>query len=214
MNMNETGYTNAAAGSQAVIAAVKKRQKPAMILFWILSGILIALGIMGFIIDNYVTVAIMIIFLWIFLIPAIIFTVRFCKPMKCKPLKNHPALLKQADWLFNNIIFQNDILVVSQNFFASRRDVSALVPTQEVLLVYKRTVTTNFTTMYFIVVETVRETVSIQYLKKQEPMVEQGVQVIAPLCPHIRIGHTQENLTYLDYMRTMWEQTQKNQGTM
>ena len=212
--MYETGYTNGIVGSQAVIAAVKKRQKPAMILFWIMSGIFIVSGLIGFITEFYILVGIMLVFLWFFLIPAIIFTVRFCKPMKCKPLKNHPALLKQADWLFANVMFQNDVLVVSQNFFASKKDPSALVPTQEVLLVYKRTVTTNFSTMYFMVIETVRETVSIQYLKKQEPQVEQGVQVIAPLCPHIRIGHTQENLTYVDYMKAMWEQTQKNQGMM
>ena len=40
----------------------------------------------------------------------------------------------------------------------------------------------------------------------------QSVDIIIPLCPHIRVGHNQENLNYREYMKAMWEQTQINQG--
>ena len=79
---------------------------------------------------------------------------------------------------------------------------------------FKRVVSTNLSTMYFWVVETVRGTVNIQYTKAQEEQVNQCVQMVTPMCPYVRVGHNQENLNYMEYMRTMWEQTQKNQGTM
>ena len=205
-------YDATTIGSQEVLAVVKKRQQPAMILFCVLSGILLLLGIIGFVIENYVLVVIAMFFILPFLIPAIIFIVRYTHPMKCRPLKKNPVVLQQADWMFRNITFQNDLVVVSPNFFAPKTDISAIVPVQEVLLTYKRVVQTNFTTMYFWVIDTVRGTTQIPYLKKQEELVAQSVDIIIPLCPHIRVGHNQENLNYREYMKAMWEQTQINQG--
>lgn len=204
-------YDASTVGSQEVIAVVKKRQKPGMILFCTFSGILLAMGIIGFFIENYVLFAIMLIFLLPFLIPAIIFIYRYTHPMKCRPLKKNPVVLNQADWMFKNLIAQNDLVVVSQNFFAPKSDISAIIPVQEVLLMYKRVIETNFTTMNFWVVDTVRGTTQIPYLKNQEPLVEQSVNYIIQLCPLARIGHNQENLNYREYMKTMWEQTQINQ---
>lgn len=212
--MNNIQYTNTSVGSELVLAAVKKRQKPAMILFLVISGIFLFLGLLGFIIQNYVLVAIMIIFLWPFLIPAIIFVIRYRNPMKCSPLKKNPVILKQADWMFANMNYQDEIIVLSPSFFAPKTDLSAVIPVQEVLLMYKRVVTTNFSTMYFWVVETVRRTIQIPYLKKQSDMVDRCVEIVTPLCPYAKLGHTEENLSYMEYMKAMWEQTQKNQGTM
>ena len=129
-------YDATTIGSQEVLAVVKKRQKPAMILFCVLSGILLLLGIIGFVIENYVLVVIAMFFILPFLIPAIIFIVRYTHPMKCRPLKKNPVVLQQADWMFRNITFQNDLVVVSPNFFAPKTDISAIVPVQEVLLTY------------------------------------------------------------------------------
>ena len=201
-------------GSQEVLAAVKKRQKGPMILFCILAGILFVLGILGLIIENYVLFAVMIIFILPFLIPAIIYIYRFTHPMKCSPLKKRPVALQQADWMFRNIVFQNDLVVVSPNFFAPKTDISSIIPVQEVLITYKRVVQTNFTTMYFWVIETVRQTIQIPYLKANEQLVSESLDAIAPLCPHIRVGHNPENLKYKEYMKAMWEQTQVNQGNM
>ena len=136
--MNNIQYTNTSVGSELVLAAVKKRQKPAMILFLVISGIFLFLGLLGFIIQNYVLVAIMIIFLWPFLIPAVIFVIRYRNPMKCSPLKKNPVILKQADWMFANMNYQDEIIVLSPSFFAPKTDLSAVIPVQEVLLMYKR----------------------------------------------------------------------------
>ncbi len=212
--MNNVQYSNATRGSEVVIETVRKRQKGPMILFLILTGFFLVLGILGFIIQNYVMVAITIMFIWPFLIPAIIFIVRYKNPMKCKPLKKNPAVLKQADWMFANMSYQDEMIIISPNFFAPKSDPAAIIPVQEVLLMFKRVVSTNLSTMYFWVVETVRGTVNIQYTKAQEEQVNQCVQMVTPMCPYVRVGHNQENLNYMEYMRTMWEQTQKNQGTM
>ena len=206
-------YDATTIGSQEILATVKKRQKPAMILFSVMSGILLAMGILGFIIENYVLVVIAMFFILPCLIPAIIFIYRYTHPMKCKPLKKNPVVLQQADWMFRNLTYQNELVVVSPNFFAPKYDISAIVPVQEALLTYKRVVTTNFTTMYFWVIDTVRETIQIPYPKDKDALVGQTVDVILPLCPHIRVGHSQENLNYREYMKAMWEQTQINQGT-
>ncbi len=198
-------------GGDLVIAAVKKRQKPAMILFLSLSGILIALGILGFLIEVYVLPAITVIFLLPFLIPGIIFLIRYTHPMMCRPLKQNPVVLKQADWMLEHIMYQNELFIVSQNFFAPRRDLSAIIPTQEALLMYKQTITTNFYTQYLLVVDTVRGRITFPYQNKQAALLEQSVEAIAPLCPHLRLGYNQENLNYMEYMKSMWEQTQRNQ---
>ena len=200
-------------GSQEVLAAVKKKRKPGMILFSAFAGIALLLMVIGFIVENYVLFVVAGFFFLVFLPFAIVFLVKYTHPMKCRELKKNPVALQQADWMFRNIIFQNDMVVVSQSFFAPKSDIAAIFPVQEVLLMYKRIVTTNFSTMYFWVIETVRGTSQIAYPKSMEEVMTQCIDVIAPLCPHIRIGHNQENLNYRDYMRAMWEQTQVNQGT-
>ncbi len=212
--MEDIQYTNTMKGSELVLQTVKKRQKPGMIVFTVLTAILFLLGVVGFIIENYVLVAVAIMFMWIPLIFMIIFIVRYTHPMKCNPLKKNPVLLKQADWMIANMNYQDEILIISPNFFAPKSDISAVIPVQEVLLMYKRVVTTNLTTMYFWVVDTVRGSVSIPYTKKQEELISRSVQILTPLCPYVKVGHSQENLNYREYMKTMWEQTQKNQGTM
>ena len=68
--------------------------------------------------------------------------------------------------------------------------------------------------MYFWVVDTVRSSISIPYAKGQEELISRSVQLLTPLCPYVKIGHSQENLNYKEYMKTLREQTQKNQGTM
>lgn len=201
-------------GSELVLQTVKKRQKPGMIVFAVLTAFFFLLGLIGFIIENYVMVAIMIIFIWIPLILMIVFIVRYTHPMKCSPLKKNPVILKQADWMIANMNYQDEVLIISPNFFAPKSDISAVIPVQEVLLMYKRVVTTNVSTMYFWVVDTVRSSISIPYAKGQEELISRSVQLLTPLCPYVKIGHSQENLNYKEYMKTMWEQTQKNQGTM
>lgn len=209
--MANVQFTPGMRGSDIVIAQIKKRWKKAVVLFWIMTAIILGMGVTGFLVENYVLVVIAMFFLLPILIPTIIFTVKYTHPMKCRPLKHRPVILKEADWLMENIRFQNDVLIVSDSFFAPPSDLSAIIATQEVLLMYKQTITTNFLTSYFIAVETVRGKTSIPYLRNQEQMVVDTIGAVMQFCPHARLGYNQENINYVEYMRSMWEETQKNQ---
>ncbi len=196
-------------GSELVIKRVKKKQFPAMVMFLVITAIFLLIGIIGFLIENYVMVAVMIIFTLPFLIPAIIFTIRYVRPMKCAPLKHHPEVLKQADWMVKHMNYQDEIILASPEFFAPRSDLTSVIPVQEVLLMYKGMVYNHLNTVYTWQIETVRRKVVIPYTQKQEPAIANSINYLAGICPHMKVGFSDENIQYVEYMRTMWEEAQK-----
>ena len=199
-------------GSEEVIKAIKKRRKPTLIMFWTFTVIFLVLGGLGFIIENYVLVVIGMFFILPFLIPAIIFLVLYVSPEKHKPIKNNPEMLGWADSLFANMAFQNDLIIASPQFFAMRTDPSKIFPMNEVLLMYKKIIHTNYSTMYYMAVETVRSSYMLPCPTKTNEMIDQTVSVVAPYCQYTRLGYSEENLNYVEYMRTMWAEAQNLSG--
>ena len=96
--MANVQFTPGMRGSDIVIAQIKKRWKKAVVLFWIMTAIILGMGVAGFLVENYVLVVIAMFFLLPILIPTIIFTVKYTHPMKCRPLKHRPVILKEADF--------------------------------------------------------------------------------------------------------------------
>lgn len=200
-------------GSEEVLRTIKKRFKPGAILFGILSFIFLAMFILGFAFELYVLVAMGMIFFLPMMILWLIFLVRFLKPEKSGAIRKNPDLLSQADFLFSNICWQNDFIVASPGYFAPKSDLTRIFAGNEVLLLYKRIVSMNYgATQYFLVVETVRGSVLVPYLKKMEQAVDEAVQYVVPGCPYVHLGHSQENLNYVEYMRTMWQEAQAHKG--
>jgi hypothetical protein len=205
-------YDRSMSGREEVIKAIKKRRKPALIMFWTFTVIFLILGVVGFIIENYVMVVIGMIFILPFLIPAIIFLVLYVSPEKHKPIKNNPETLSRADSLFANMAYQNDMIIASPQFFAMRTDPSKIIAMNEVLLMYKKIVHTNYSTLYYLDVETVRGSVMFPCPARANDVIDQTVNVVAPYCQYIRLGYNNENLNYVEYMRTMWAEAQNIQG--
>ena len=202
-------YDGSTRGSEEVIRKVKRKRLPLLILFGVFSGILLAVGIIGLIIENYVMVAVTIFFLLPFLIPWIVTLIQYLNPRKCNPIKRNPQILEQADYLFSHIAYQNEFIVACPEYFAIKTDISRVFAMNEVLQIYKRIVNTNYGTTYSLVVETVREPFSVVFPKSFNDIVDQSVQVIAPYCPYVKLGYGKENQNYVEYMRTMWAEAQK-----
>ncbi len=202
-------YDGSVRGSELVLQHVKKRRKPGLILFGIFSLAFLAMGVIGFALQNYILVALAMVFILPFLIPGIVFLVHYLNPMSCKPLKKEPEILSWADYLFSHIAFQNDFCIAAPGYFAAKSDISRIIPQQDVLLMYKRIINTNYVTQYFLVVETVRGTYMLPFTRNMDSLVEQSVNVIGPGCQYAKAGYSQENLNYVEYMRTMWQEAQK-----
>ncbi len=202
-------YDGSVPGSVEVLTAIRKKRLPLMILLLSFSAFLLLLGVIGLIVENYVLFVIGMIFLLPFLIPGIIALVRYLKPMKGKPLSRHPEILQRADYLFANIVFQNDAVVVAPGYFAFKQDISMVYAMNEVLLIYKRIVNTNYGTTYSLIVETVRESVTMPYIKGQDAGVDESIPIVARGCQYAHLGYSKENLNYVEYMRTMWQASQE-----
>jgi len=202
-------YDGSTRGSEEVIRLVKRKRKPLLILFGIICAIYLVMGVVGFFIENYVLVAVAMIFLPPFLIPWIVTLIHYLNPRKCRPIKQNPEILDQADYLFSHIEYQNEFVVACPQYFAVKPDISRVFAMNDVLLMYKRIVNTNYGTTYSLVVETVREPFIMAFPKKFNDLVDQSVQVIAPYCPYCKLGYGKENQNYVEYMRTMWAEAQK-----
>ena len=156
-------YFQGPGGRDIVLRNIKKRLKPGLILFSILSVLLIISGIAGIISDNWVLVVVCTVFLLPSLIPAIIYLIKYMKPESCKPLKKDPMLLDKAERLFGTFAFQNEAMIASPELAAFKANLTKVMDLKEILLIYKRIVHTNYTTQYFMVVETVRDSFQILY---------------------------------------------------
>jgi hypothetical protein len=200
-------------GRSMILDAIKRRLKPGLILFSICSLLIIIFGVLGIVWDNWVLVVVCMFFLLPFLIPAIVFLVKYLRPMSCKPLKRDPQLLDKADRLFRSFTFQNEAAVASTELFAFKPNLTRVIATEEVLVMYKRIVSTNYGTQYFIVVETVRDSFQMSYPKAVDSAIDAAVQAIAQYCRYVRLGHSEDNLKYVEYMRTMWQEAEKTKNS-
>ena len=201
-------------GSSIILSAIKKRLKPGLILFSVLSLVIIVCGILGVVSDNWVLVVVCAFFLLPFLIPAIIFLVKYLRPRSCRPLKRDPQLLEKGDRLFRTFTFQNEAALASAELLAFKPNLTRVIATQELLLMYKRIVNTNYGTQYFVMVETVRESFNISYPKALDAPMDDAIMAVAPFCQYVRLGYGDENLKYVEYMRTMWQEAQKSQNQL
>jgi len=199
-------------GRGIILNAIKKRLKPGLILFGILSLVITVCGILGVVSDNWILVVVCAFFLLPFLIPAIIFLVKYLRPGSCKPVKRDPQLLEKGDRLFRTFTYQNEAAIASAELFAFKPNLTRVISTSEVLLMYKRVVNTNYGTQYFIVTETVRDSFQMSYPKALDVPMDDAIRAVAPFCQYARLGYGDENLKYVEYMRTMWQETQKSKN--
>ena len=203
-----TYYTPDMSGSEAIRNLIKKKYRVSTITFGVISLILLILAVVGMIIDNWVMFVVCMIFLLPFLVPFIIFLMKYLYPAK-RAMKKNPQLMQQADQLFREMNFQNDIVLSSPKYFALKSDLTKVTAKDEVLQLYKRVVNTNYGTSYYLVIETVRGTVQVLYPRAFDQAVDEAVMAVGPGCPYARLGFGDENTKYVEYMRTMWQETQK-----
>ena len=208
-----TYYTPDMNGSEMIRNQIKKRLRAGTILFGVVSLIFLIVAVVGMIIGNGAMFAVCTILLLPFLIPFIFFLMKYLHPER-RALKKNPQLMQQADQLFREMNYQNDVVLSSPKYFALKTDISKVIAKDEVLQLYKRVVNTNYGTSYYLVVETVRGTQQVLYPKAYDQAVDEAVMAVAPGCPYVRLGFGDENTKYVEYMRTMWQETQKaKQGT-
>ena len=202
-------YTPGMRGGAELLSTIRKRYKGITVCFGCMCALFLILAVVGFATDNWALAAVMVIFLIPALIPFLIFLVKMLKPQNTRAFKKNSQLLQQADYLFANMNYQNDAFIAAPGYFALKTDLTRIVPMDEVLLMYKQIVHTNYNTIYSVVVETVRDSFRVTYPKSLDTAVDEGIPVLAPGCKYIRLGYGDENAKYVEYMRTMWQETEK-----
>jgi len=200
-------------GRERVLQKIKSQARGAIIagsIFFIISAFLLFIS---FIVDEGIEVFLICFgFLFLCALAFLIFGIKnFAHPEKSSEIKANPRLLEQADELFSYIKYQDDFIILSDRIIANKKDIIRMAYLDEVYLIYISKSSHNFIpTSKLLIFATATGQFGISVYGRQERTIEQLINRIHPLCPNTRVGYTGGNLEYLEYMRNMYLQANKD----
>lgn len=114
-------------------------------------------------------------------------------------MRRNPDLLWQADEVFNNIIYEDDFIICSNNTIANKKNLLNIASFEEIIGIYER----KFTYEHFITVTrelvlvTKKGEITISIYAKIAETVENLVNYIYKHCSNVKIGYTSLNCIIL-----------------
>lgn len=134
-------------------------------------------------------------------------------PENSSTMKKNPGILQQADELFRNIIYQDEMIILSPRIIANAKDVREIAYTDEVFLIYVYKHKTNgITNQKELVLQTARGTIEINIFWKNDAKVDELANRILQNCRYARAGYTPDGLRYVEEMRELWKRDQESKG--
>lgn len=128
-------------------------------------------------------------------------------PYKALIFRSKPDLLYMADEHFSTIIHQDEFLIVSERMISAVSDPTSTSYREEVFLIYLEKESVNLVpTNKSIIFETARRSFRIDVNNKSKETIDMIFQTASFYCPHAAIGHSKENLAYLENSRQIWRQ--------
>lgn len=131
-------------------------------------------------------------------------------PEKSGFIKNNPDLLKQADELYFNIVYEDKYIIISNRVIANKKQITQMAYLEDIYLIYQRTQSMNLIpTANELVLENrnKKNSMTINIYAKGKNTRDDLFRILSNACPNARLGWTPENLQYLAEMRRL-----NNQG--
>lgn len=125
--------------------------------------------------------------------------------------RNHD-LLWQADEVFNNIIYEDDFIICSNNTIANKKNLLNIASFEEIIGIYER----KFTYEHFITVTrelvlvTKKGEITISIYAKNAETVENLVNYIYKHCSNAKIGYTSLNFKYFKEVQKAYKMENKS----
>ena len=133
-------------------------------------------------------------------------------PTKHSAFKKNPDLLFQVKELYSDIKYQDKRVVISSRVIGSATDITQAAFLNEVFWIYVYTQSYNYVmTSKMIILATARDQIVINAMGMKEEELRQLLGIIVSVAPYARLGYSNENMTYCEYMRNVWEASKANQ---
>jgi hypothetical protein len=113
-------------------------------------------------------------------------------------------LLKQADQLYSNIIYENQYIMLSDKVLANKKNILQMVYLEDVYLIYEHMQSMNFVRyMHELVLENKnkKNTIRINVYAKGKKIEDELFHILSQACPQAKLGWTHESQLYLEEMR-------------
>ena len=127
-------------------------------------------------------------------------------PEQSKVIIQNPDILEMADALFADVIYQDKYIVMSHYLVAPTSTLTPIVPTAEVFVLYRQMHNTRYYGVETVkdgdslILLTSKGQITISIFKEEEETIKKMVYAIASNCPNIKVGHTPENIKYVQEM--------------
>lgn len=129
---------------------------------------------------------------------------RVSNPERSVYIRNNPDLLRQADQLYSNVVYEDKFVILSNYVIANKKHPTQMAYLQDIYLIYRHTASMNFIRyINELVLENrnKKNSMRINTYAKSGADKDRLTQLLAQACPNARFGWNKENLAYLDEMR-------------
>ena len=200
-------------GRDEILNKISKGARASVILGFIfaIGGLIVSIlmFIMGTNSDNVVFLIIMLALFAVGVVILIFNIPQMLDPMKSKFIRKNPDILKMADELYSNIVYQDKTLMFSPRIIANACDIRQMAYTDEVFLIYVYIHKTNgVTDLKQLRLETARETINLPIIYKKDDEINSLIGQILQHCRYARVGYNDDGMAYLRQMRELWKQDQ------
>lgn len=131
-------------------------------------------------------------------------------PEKSGFIKRNPELLRQADELYSDIVYEDDFIMFSHRVIANKKQITQMAYLEDIYLIYRRTQSMNLIpTANELVLANRNEKsdMTINIYAKGKNTRDNLFRILSDICPNARFGWTPENLQYLKEMRKLNNQS-------
>lgn len=127
-------------------------------------------------------------------------------PYKDSIFRKNPDLLRMADELYSDIVYQDDFIILSKRLFSPANVPWFLSPLNEVYWFYiQRTFTNGIPTNKELRFVTSTSHFGINISGKKSDDAEKSINILLQACPDLRAGDSPENMAYADAMQREWK---------
>ena len=123
-------------------------------------------------------------------------------PMKDDVFKKYGSPKKVAkiiEEIENSKIYEDEHLIISQNYISDKKDYSKIVLCSDVLGVHKLVHKTNYVIDYYqiVITDKYNQTTTYQYERNEEEKVNELLIVIGSKCPNAELGYTRKEWEHI-----------------
>lgn len=124
-------------------------------------------------------------------------------------VKRNPDLLRQAEELYSNVVYEDKYIVCSNRHIGSKRNPASIASFDEVIGLYVRKTRYNFliTVQKELIVVTQKGEISVSVYSDKK--IDGLVDMIAQRCPGVRLGYSPENVAYFNQVHKDYKERLK-----